>query len=90
VIRGTHRSTGGANISHNKNPNLDVLIDKAQATLDFAQRKQIYDQAFHLVIDDSKQYYVTFYPTYRVLSKRVSGYEKANSTFYRFNNVTVL
>lgn len=89
VIRGTHRSTGGANISHNKNPNLDALIDKAQATLDFTQRKQIYDQAFHLVIDDSKQYYVTFYPTYRILSKRVSGYTKANSTFYRFNNVTV-
>jgi peptide/nickel transport system substrate-binding protein len=89
VIRGTHRSTGGANISHNKNPALDTLIDKAQATLDFNQRKQVYDQAFHLVIDDSKQYYVTFYPTYRILSKRVSGYEKANSTFYRFNNVTV-
>jgi hypothetical protein len=33
---------------------------------------------------------VTFAPLYRVLSKRVSGYTKENSTYYRFNNVTVL
>lgn len=89
VIRVTHRTGAGANISHNSDPQLDQLIDKAQATLDFNQRKQIYDQAFRLIIDDSKQYYVTFYPTYRVLSKRVSGYTKENSTYYRFNNVTV-
>ena len=90
VIRATHRTGGGANISHNSDPAMDALIDKAQATLDFNARKQLYDQAFRLAIDDSKQYYVTFYPTYRVLSKRVSGYTKDNSTFYRFNNVTVL
>lgn len=90
VVRGTHRSTGGANISHTNNSKVDVLIDQAQATLDFAKRKELYDQAFRLVIEDSKQYYVTFYPTFRVLSKRVKGYGKENATYYRFNNVTVL
>ena len=90
VIRGTHLSTGGANISHNNNPALDVLITKAQATLDNAARKKIYDEAFKMVIDDSKQYYVTFYPNFRVMSARVKGYTKDTATFYRFANTTVL
>lgn len=90
VIRATHLSTGSANISHNNNADLDTLIQKGQATLDPKARKEIYDQAFQLVIDDAKQYYVTFYPNYRVLSKRVKGYTKDHATFFKFENTTVL
>jgi peptide/nickel transport system substrate-binding protein len=90
VVRVTHRSTGSSNISHNNNPQIDMLIDQAQATLEFEKRKALYDQMFKLAIEDSKQYYVTFYPVFRVLSQRVKGYTKDNATWYRFKDVTVL
>lgn len=90
VLRVTHHSTGSSNISHNTDdPELDVLIDKAQGTLDFTQRKAIYDDAFHIIIDDSKQYYVTFYRNFRGLSARVRGYTEAESTYYKFHTVSL-
>jgi ABC-type transport system substrate-binding protein len=89
VLGGTHHTGAPANSSGGGGPEIDALLDKAQATLDFSQRKTLYDQAFRLIIEDAKQYYVTFFPAHRILSKRLQGYGTDVSSRFVFKNASL-
>jgi peptide/nickel transport system substrate-binding protein len=61
------------NPGHYKNPAMDDLLKRARATVDRAQRKELYRQAQQLVLDDATNVFGVSNPDFHVYSQNVKG-----------------
>ncbi|MBW3665085.1 MAG: ABC transporter substrate-binding protein [Actinobacteria bacterium] len=79
-----HHSEGGFNFHGYSNPDVDELLDQGRRETDRDARKQIYDQAAELIVDDAS--YIYFYnpDIINAWVPRVSGYETRADNAVRF------
>ncbi len=64
------------------NPEVDKLLEQGRLVADQDQRKAIYDQAQHLILDDSPQVFLFHSSQYEALRNNVEGYEHFPNTSY--------
>ena len=78
--------TGGS-LSDTKysNPQVDDLLDKARAASDQAQRKDFYQQAEKLIVDDAPMAWFGFAPAYLLLRPNVQGVKVYADQIMRFH-----
>ncbi len=79
-----HHSEGGFNFHGYNNPETDELLDAGRQETDEAARKDIYDQAAQLIVDDAS--YIYFYnpDIINAWAPNVSGYETRPDNAVRF------
>jgi peptide/nickel transport system substrate-binding protein len=78
--------TGGS-LSDTKysNPQVDDLLDKARGTTDQAQRKDFYQQAEKLIVDDAPMAWYGFAPGYLITRPNVQGMQVYADYIMRFD-----
>jgi len=64
---------GGHNYSRYSNPKVDSLFEQARSTLDWARRKQLYQEAEALIIDDAPWIFLTNSLNFKVVQPYVSS-----------------
>ncbi|MDQ6601716.1 MAG: ABC transporter substrate-binding protein, partial [Chloroflexota bacterium] len=64
---------GGLNYGGYSSPMVDDLLEKARAAGDQAQRKDLYQQAQKLIVDDAAMAFYSFVPAYLVMQPKVQG-----------------
>ncbi len=69
------KSTVEHNYGRYNNPEYDALVDKANATVDTAERAELLHQAEKLALDESAAIPIYYYLARNVVSPRVKGYE---------------
>ncbi len=67
------------------NPQVDDLLEKARATTDQAQRKELYQQIQKIVVDDAPFVWYTFMPSYLVTRPNVQGMKVYADFMMRFD-----
>jgi peptide/nickel transport system substrate-binding protein len=83
-----HHSEGGFNFHGYSNPDVDELLDQGRTETDQEARKEIYDEAAQLIVDDAS--YIYFYnpDIVNAWSPSVSGYETRPDNAVRFVETT--
>jgi peptide/nickel transport system substrate-binding protein len=78
--------TGGS-LSDTKysNPQVDDLLDKARAATEQAQRKQLYQQAEKIIVDDAPMAWYGFAPGYLITRPNVQGMQVYADYIMRFD-----
>jgi peptide/nickel transport system substrate-binding protein len=66
------------------NPQVDDLLDKARAVSDQAQRKDLYQQAMKLIVDDAPRVYYQFPPSFMLARPNVQGMVVYPDSIMRF------
>ena len=64
---------GGLNYGGYSSPAVDDLLEKARAASEQAQRKELYQQAQRLIVDDAAMAFYGFAPAYLIAQPRVQG-----------------
>ena len=89
---GYHSSQAGqwTNPGHYQNPDLDGLLEQARASVDTSERKQLYDQAQRIIVDDAVNIFGLSCPDNHVYSPLVRGLRYcpvmgADEDFYRLH-----
>ena len=72
---GYHSSQAGqwTNPGHYINPEVDLLLEKARGTIDINSRKQFYDQAQSIIVDDAANIFGVNPPDFHAWSPTVKG-----------------
>lgn len=83
AMYGMFHSKAGANIADYSNPEVDRLLDAGRQEVDTAKRKQIYDQAVKLVLEDSPIIFVANQEIPAVHASYVKGFELNPELSYR-------
>jgi peptide/nickel transport system substrate-binding protein len=78
--------TGGS-LSDTKysNPQVDDLLDKARVATDQAQRKDFYQQAEKIIVDDAPMAWFGFAPGYLLTRPNVQGMQVYSDYIMRFD-----
>jgi peptide/nickel transport system substrate-binding protein len=79
-----HHSEGGFNFQGNDNEELDALLDAARVETDQAARKDLYDQAAQIVVDDASYVYLYNPDNINAWRDEVTGYETRGDNAVRF------
>ncbi len=64
------------------NPDVDKLLEQGRQVSDQDQRKAVYDEAQHLILDDSPQVFLFHSSQFEALRTNVKGYEHFPNTSY--------
>jgi peptide/nickel transport system substrate-binding protein len=75
---------GGLNYGKYSSPQVDSLLEKARATSDQAQRKDLYQQAQKLIVDDAAMAFYSFVPAYLITRPNVQGMQLYPDFMMRF------
>ena len=75
---------GGLNYGGYSTPAVDDLLEKARAAGDQAQRKDLYQQAQKLIVDDAAMAFYSFVPAYLVMQPKVQGVQLYPDFMMRF------
>ncbi len=67
-------SIGGWNITGDRNPDVDRLIDRGKVASDFNDRKNIYREMYALIADDAPAAFLFFDKRYAACSARLRGF----------------
>ncbi|MDQ6907214.1 MAG: ABC transporter substrate-binding protein [Chloroflexota bacterium] len=76
---------GGLNYGGYSSPMVDDLLEKARAAGDQAQRKDLYQQAQKLIVDDAAMAFYSFVPAYLVMQPKVQGVQLYPDFMMRFD-----
>lgn len=84
-----HHSTGNFNFHSYSNPEADQLLDEGRRETDQDERKEIYDQAAQIIVDDAS--YIYFYnpDIVSAWAPNVSGYEARADNAVRFTETAI-
>ncbi len=77
---------GGLNYGGYSSPMVDDLLEKARAAGDQAQRKDLYQQAQKLIVDDAAMAFYSFVPAYLVMQPKVQGVQLYPDFMMRFES----
>ncbi len=75
---------GGLNYGGYSVPQVDDLLEKARAASDQSQRKDLYQQAQKLIVDDAAMAFYAFVPAYLVMQPKVQGMQLYPDFMMRF------
>ncbi len=84
-----HHSKGPSNFQKYKNPEVDKLLDQARQETDEAQRKELYDQAVKLIVDDASYVYLYNPEVVQAWRPEVQGYEARPDRAIRLKDVSL-
>jgi peptide/nickel transport system substrate-binding protein len=76
---------GGLNYGKYSNPQADDLMEKARAAGDQAQRKDLYQQAQKLIVDDAPHAFYYFSPNFLITQPKVQGMQLYPDYMMRFD-----
>jgi peptide/nickel transport system substrate-binding protein len=76
---------GGLNYGGYSVPQVDDLLEKARAASDQSQRKDLYQQAQKLIVDDAAMAFYAFVPAYLVMQPKVQGVSLYPDFMMRFD-----
>jgi peptide/nickel transport system substrate-binding protein len=79
-----HHSEGGFNFQGNDNEELDGLLEAARVETDQAARKDLYDQAAKIVVDEASYVYLYNPDNINAWRDEVTGYETRGDNAVRF------
>ncbi len=79
----------GWNWGHYKNAEVDALLDKAQATFDRAEQDNLLMRAHELVVDDAAWLFMVHDLNPRAMSKKVKGFQPAQSWAQDFTQISI-
>ncbi|MFZ0042965.1 MAG: ABC transporter substrate-binding protein [Solirubrobacteraceae bacterium] len=80
------QTTGGSfNFQKFSNPTVNKLLDQAQSTTGFAQRKSLYDQAATIIVDQASYIYLYNPDVIQAFSTDLHGYTARPDRAVRFN-----
>jgi peptide/nickel transport system substrate-binding protein len=82
-----HHSEGGFNFHGYANPEVDELLDDARRETDEDTRKELYDEAVQIIVDEVSYAYLYNPDIVHAWGDRVSGYEVRADAAIRFENV---
>lgn len=83
-----HHSTGSFNFHGYDNAEVDELLDRGRTETDQQARRQIYDEAATLIVDDASYIYLYNPDILNAWSASVSGYETRPDNAVRFVETT--
>jgi len=84
-----HHTGGAFNFQKYSNPKVDQLLDRARTETDQTKRKQEYDQAAKMIVDDASYIYLYNPDVVQAWSKKVSGYQVRSDRAIRFRGVSL-
>lgn len=84
-----HHTDGGFNFQGYSNPELDELLDAARTEVDEDARKELYDQAAEIVVDDASYIYLYNPLAVDAWSPDVSGYITRGDAAVKFVETSV-
>ncbi|MDX6299200.1 MAG: peptide/nickel transport system substrate-binding protein [Nocardioidaceae bacterium] len=84
-----HHTGGTFNFQKYSNPKVDQLLDRARTETDQTKRKQEYDQAAKMIVDDASYIYLYNPDVVQGWSKKVSGYQVRSDRAIRFRDVSL-
>ncbi len=84
-----HHSEGGFNFHGYSNPQVDELLDRARAETDDDTRKELYDEAVKMIVDEVSYLYLYNPDVVHAWVPEVSGYEVRADSAIRFENVSL-
>lgn len=79
-----HHSEGGFNFQGYSNPEVDQLLDDARVETDQDARKELYDQAAEMIVDDASYIYLYNPENVGAWGPQVQGYEVRGDNAVRF------
>ncbi len=86
---GQHHSEGGNNYQGFANAELDSLLDSGRTETDQAARKDIYDQAAQIIVDEASYIYLYNPDVVQGWSPDLSGYEVRGDRAIRFRDASL-
>lgn len=86
---GQHHSEGGNNYQGFANAELDSLLDSGRTETDQAARKDIYDQAAQIIVDEASYIYLYNPDVVQGWSPELSGYEVRGDRAIRFRDASL-
>ncbi|HST85412.1 MAG TPA: ABC transporter substrate-binding protein [Kineosporiaceae bacterium] len=84
-----HSSKGANNYQKFKNPQVDELLEAGRTTVDQARRKQIYDQAAKLIVDQASYVYLYNPNVVQGWSPKLKGYTVRADRAIRFRDASL-
>ncbi|MGY1771860.1 ABC transporter substrate-binding protein [Blastococcus sp. SYSU D00813] len=82
-----HLSTGGSNYQGYSNPQVDQLLTAAATEVDETARKDLYDQAARIIVDDVSYLYLYNPDEVQAWAPGLTGYEVRADAAINFENV---
>jgi peptide/nickel transport system substrate-binding protein len=79
-----HRTDANFNFHGYSNPEVDELLDEARATIDEDERKELYDQAVEIIVDEVSYLYLYNPDVINAWVPRVEGYTTRPDSAIRF------
>jgi peptide/nickel transport system substrate-binding protein len=84
-----HHTGGTFNFQKYSNPKVDKLLDQARTETNQDARKQEYDQAAKMIVDDASYIYLYNPDVVQGWSKKLSGYEVRSDRAIRFRDASL-
>src|SRR3954470_5768233 len=84
-----HHTGGTFNFQKYSNPQVDKLLDQARTETNQEARKQQYDQAAKMIVDDASYIYLYNPDVVQGWSKKLSGYEVRSDRAIRFRDASL-
>jgi peptide/nickel transport system substrate-binding protein len=84
-----HHSSGSNNYQKYENPELDDLLDRARTETDEDARKDLYDQAAKIIVDDASYTYLYNPEVVQGWSPDLNGYEVRGDRAIRFHETSL-
>lgn len=84
-----HHSEGGFNFQGYSNSEVDDLLDRARVETDQAARKDLYDQAAEMIVDDASYIYLYNPDNINAWREEVGGYMTRGDNAVRFEEATL-
>lgn len=86
---GQHHSKGTNNFQKYANTEVDRLLDAGRAQMDETARKQTYDDAARIIVDEASYIYLYNPDVLQVWSPRLRGYETRSDRAVRFRDASI-
>ena len=80
---------GGVNTSFYGTPDVDQLLNSANEETDTAKRKDLFNQAERMIVDDAPWLFIGHMKQQAALRKRVQNFVQQPTYIYYFNNVAL-
>ena len=84
-----HHSSGSNNYQSYENPDLDALLDEARTETDEDARKELYDRAAKIIVDDASYTYLYNPDVVQGWSPDLEGYEARADRAIRFHQASL-
>jgi len=89
LLRSDLAAPAGLNFGYLNDPELDILLNQAQATFDFEARNEILARVHEKMVDESLFIWVVHDLAPRAMSAKVKGFVPARSWFQNLSTVTM-